>query len=291
MIKPNQFCIKVVTTGFLLLSPSIVGAKDFDFCESPSALKFTSLDSLSSSNDRIKKFAKKKFRSLFNKPKLKNIAINQNNRSVKKEEKKPIDSKKPTAQQTANVVGIASIAGALIAAARGDTSTAVTILDAGSKVINATTSQTTQSNIGGNGSLAALNGSANAIHLSGNCGLSKTEASESARRINYNAILKAESFGAFDTDASLKRQVDGQGVPSGFSSFCSAAGAQVKGSLPSYNQAILSSDTLVNGQPLGLTCSGNQNSASQVTACTALKIKYSMQQAAFACHYSCGIGK
>lgn len=222
---------------------------------------------------------------------LKKPNTNQTEKIIAKKGTKTPAKKKPTAQQTANVIGIAAIAGALVSAAKGDTSTAINILDAGSKVIKSNTPQTGQSNIGGSGNLATLNGNPNAINLSGKCGFSKTESSESARRLNYNEIAKVRSLGGFQTDTSLKREVDAQGVPSGFSSFCSAAGAQVRAIQPSYNQAIISSNTLVNGQPLGLTCSGNQNSSAQTNACLALQLKYTMQAAAFACHYSCDIGK
>lgn len=217
--------------------------------------------------------------------------VSKSTELAKKASKQNTTVKKPTAQQTANVVGIASIAGALVAAARGDNNTAINILNAGSSVVKAAQPQSavnsSQSTIGSSATIY----NANTVQLSGRCGLPKTEASEFSRRSNYNELSKAQSLGIFHSDTALKQQVNSASVPSGFSSYCSAAGAQVTAILPSFNNAVINSNKLVNGQPLGLTCSGNQNSASHANACTALKLKYAMQQAAFACHYSCEQGK
>lgn len=125
----------------------------------------------------------------------------------------------------------------------------------------------------------------------GSCGLSKADANEGSRRTNFTEISKAKSFGAFQNDSVLKSQVNASAIPAGYSSFCQAAGAQVSALLPAYNAANTASDKIVNGSPLGLTCSGNQSSASQASACNALVLWYQMQQSAFACHYACETGK
>ena len=192
----NGFRKFIITTAIatVCFNPSNILAKDFDFCESPSEATFTNLNSLSSATNQIKNFARNNFRTLFNKPKSQNVASRQINKPLPKKNTKPKNTNRPTAQQTANVLGIASIAGALVAAARGDTATAVNILDAGSKVVKSVQPQnSSQSNVGSSGNVASLSGNGRAFQQATQQASSLTCDSASSKNRVYQAKGKSAS--------------------------------------------------------------------------------------------------
>lgn len=124
------------------------------------------------------------------------------------------------------------------------------------------------------------------VSLSGKCGLPLSAVSEPERRRWYNEASKGASVGVFQNDTSATSKIMSTSTPSGFGSVCDATSAQVYAFLPGLNGAISSSNTLVNGGPIGLRCQGGLGAAHSA-ACSAVAVVYAIKTTAYMCHQVC----
>lgn len=128
-----------------------------------------------------------------------------------------------------------------------------------------------------------------AVSLSGRCGLPASAVTESTRLAWYREASKGAAVGVFQNNSSARAEILSISTPSGFSSVCEAASAQVYAFLPSLNQAIASSNRLHNGNGIGLQCGAGGASGS--AACTATGITYGLMTASYMCHQACDAGR
>lgn len=204
---------------------------------------------------------------------------------------KPNIKKLPTAQQTANAVGIASIGAALVAVAGGNKKAAVSILNVGSNSLKALQplSSSGSGTAGVNLASVKIGQRLSSVSLAGQCGLPVAAVAEGKRRAWHSESSKGATPGPFQNNSSARSEILSIPKPAGFSSICEAASAQVYAFLPSLNQAITSSNRLHNGNGVGLQCS--VGGASGSAACTAVNITYGLMTTSYMCHQACKAGK